>query len=746
MERADTDLCDLFIRQGSAAFTENRVRQLMHQFFLGMHTCHTFKIVHLDLKPDNILVMSTPEGREHVKVTDFGMSRIFSPETTGRSRVGTPDYADPEIMRGGSPTLASDVWSAGVVLYTIITGRFLLGDEEKRRGVTEQEFATRIVPMMNRRLAEANASREVSNLIYSMLRVNPLRRITFGQALEHPWFKLTGGPDRPLNLQVFAAFNAQRRLKLSENWVWLVLLREMQNEPNESEDALAVLSQYVQADDVHMSSADLQSMAAERGLGPVFHLLLMRDKPQYVLDSARLLLNLTAPTVEQHVRRRRLAHIAHRRLHMVLQALQDADPAVEPLLLELLVRISKEEILLQYMWRNRHLLQYLRSIARRVNDALRVLVLVYTAIIGSAMTAGEASNFIMSLGQDRDMLDMLWLHCLAKEVEPYTELLTLFSRMCTVRELGAAVVSASLPYLLDPRRVRAVFLLAELCIVNESTRRLVHSMQVVRHILKGLPSVSDHTLLLALVHLLALFVDCDGVMDAIVEVADRSAGPQFKFAVDWAMASHANAIAVSRGDTDLQGTGMIPSRAWYSSPRMKLLAGRGTFMLRNDAVSVQRSAYSHSLPRGSGRWYYEVEMVSPISDFGIGWAVDPVAFAEARGHAGESEESVGVLRDRRVYRHLQKRESTVNMPLCTQGAVIGCGVDCDQGLMYVWYGRQLVTPNGVPVTSPDAPQWSSYSPAISLGFGQQVRVRFGHDVSTLPPTFRAVPHDVGANS
>ncbi len=103
------------------------VLDLAMQVCLALKHSHDHGVIHRDLKPSNLLRGPTSELTPFglIKLTDFGIARVFAGEhlTVTGSIVGTPEYVSPEQAAGKPPTKKSDLYSLGIVLYTLLAGR-----------------------------------------------------------------------------------------------------------------------------------------------------------------------------------------------------------------------------------------------------------------------------------------------------------------------------------------------------------------------------------------------------------------------------------------------------------------------------------------------------------------------------------------------------------------------------------------------------------------------------------------------
>jgi serine/threonine-protein kinase len=151
----------------------------------AVELAHRNLVVHRDLKPGNILV--TADGMP--KLLDFGIAKLLNPELSsvalGATAVGlqpmTPDYASPEQVRGEHVNTASDVYSLGVLLYELLTGRHPYRSQasdpaEIRRLVTDQEPRKPSLAAAPGEPLARQLAGDLDNIVLKALRKEPSRR------------------------------------------------------------------------------------------------------------------------------------------------------------------------------------------------------------------------------------------------------------------------------------------------------------------------------------------------------------------------------------------------------------------------------------------------------------------------------------------------------------------------------------------------------------------------------------------
>ena len=205
------ELYEHIIRRGH--FTEHDAALLTRDLIGGLHALHEEDILHLDIKPENIL-FDTQAPDANIKITDFGLSRMLEGESIdapmptlqemeqkivqffengilNRERLrGTVGYMSPELILCGHCSKATDIFAAGVVLYILLCGRPPFHSKSNREVL---ERTCRGQYTMNGP-QWSDVSEEAKDLVRRMLVVDPSKRITAGDILKHPWLL-------PLNAQ-----------------------------------------------------------------------------------------------------------------------------------------------------------------------------------------------------------------------------------------------------------------------------------------------------------------------------------------------------------------------------------------------------------------------------------------------------------------------------------------------------------------------------------------------------------------
>ncbi|XP_069136542.1 phosphorylase b kinase gamma catalytic chain, skeletal muscle/heart isoform-like isoform X2 [Argopecten irradians] len=167
--------------------SEKRTRIVIRQLLEAVDFIHKKNVVHRDLKPENILL----DDDLNLKLSDFGFATVLGPKEELSELCGTPGYLAPEVLAVsmyddvpgyGQPV---DMWAIGVIMYTLLCGA--------------PPFWHRKQMQMLRMIMQANyqfgspewddISQAPKDLIASLLVIDPAKRLTASEALQHPFFK-----------------------------------------------------------------------------------------------------------------------------------------------------------------------------------------------------------------------------------------------------------------------------------------------------------------------------------------------------------------------------------------------------------------------------------------------------------------------------------------------------------------------------------------------------------------------------
>lgn len=185
--------------------SENEARRMFKQLILAVEACHTFGIVHRDIKLENILIRHKQESEQlfvepgTLILTDFGLSNFYIDENKNKFLLKTPcgseKYAAPELVGDLDDEqdneynpCAIDIWSIGIVLYLSLIGAFPF---IKATDTCEiyQEYKTNKYILTE---LTDNFSNSLSTLLFGILTINPEKRLTIPQIKSSDWWTESG--------------------------------------------------------------------------------------------------------------------------------------------------------------------------------------------------------------------------------------------------------------------------------------------------------------------------------------------------------------------------------------------------------------------------------------------------------------------------------------------------------------------------------------------------------------------------
>ena len=199
-------------------FSEAVACNIMRQLLSAVAYCHEKGVIHRDLKPENILIEKSEEKNKdffHIKIIDFGTCEILQ-KTKLTEQIGTSFYIAPEILKNGYNEKC-DLWSCGVILYILLCG------SPPFYGKNEKEIFSKVIfgnYSFNQKIW-TKISKEAKNLVEKLLEVNPSKRLSAKEALNHKWFKINKNQNLIINknnnyscfIQNITEFCAEQKLQ-----------------------------------------------------------------------------------------------------------------------------------------------------------------------------------------------------------------------------------------------------------------------------------------------------------------------------------------------------------------------------------------------------------------------------------------------------------------------------------------------------------------------------------------------------
>lgn len=196
---------------GRAILTEYDTTHIIKLLCSTLYCLHYKHVVHMDIKPENILICNTLH-KPNLRLVDFGFARVLqNNKTAGLEGIrGTPEFLAPEMLRCDNidmVTPAVDMWCVGVTTYIVLTG------VSPFQGETDVETVTNIITG-NYYLGEdlfGCYSHDAVDFIAKLLNPSPRSRMTAAECLNHPWLskkKRSKQRQNPLSVHVLTSMRA----------------------------------------------------------------------------------------------------------------------------------------------------------------------------------------------------------------------------------------------------------------------------------------------------------------------------------------------------------------------------------------------------------------------------------------------------------------------------------------------------------------------------------------------------------
>jgi len=166
--------------EAKSTFTEEEAAESAYQMLLAVNYIHQHNIVHRDIKMENFLYES--ESSNHLKLIDFGFSKMCKPNHEMTESLGTLHYVAPEVLNK-KYTSKCDIWSLGVICFILLVGYmpFSAKTDEKTKAMVKSGLYNYKAHRWSK------VSHEALQFVRQLLNTDPVQRPTADQALNHEW-------------------------------------------------------------------------------------------------------------------------------------------------------------------------------------------------------------------------------------------------------------------------------------------------------------------------------------------------------------------------------------------------------------------------------------------------------------------------------------------------------------------------------------------------------------------------------
>ena len=179
-----------YMKEKKFNFSEKRAAELIYEIAVGVKYLHKYGIIHRDLKPDNIM-LTEANDKGHIKIMDFGLSKILGKKEKTSDGFGTLTFVSPEVLIRKPSNKEIDIWSIGVILYLMLSGDLPFDDEEDDEQKIAKSIVFNEVEFPQKKFG--NKSKEVIDLIKRCLTKEPKDRIKVDEIIKSDWIKANVG-------------------------------------------------------------------------------------------------------------------------------------------------------------------------------------------------------------------------------------------------------------------------------------------------------------------------------------------------------------------------------------------------------------------------------------------------------------------------------------------------------------------------------------------------------------------------